>query len=235
MDRKELRGFKEFFSDVGITLTAFSIFLFIFFEIIKSDQINHQVQMYNIFISLLFSLIIFLAFFIAIRASNFKSIIIKIFGIVVLALPFLFYEILEASLKSKLDLGVYSLLLIGALLAGVGIMIWLFQKIENKIEKKGLFLVICLIFASVMFIGFKYLKFAVYIYKWIPQGTGWINAIVLGLEIGISIGLIFSPILVVLNNISLYLETKINKLSKKIKKSTSSTSKSTETKESEEN
>jgi len=197
----DMKPIEKFFEKVGVMLTAFSIFLFTFFNIISSDFVNVQNEYYKVSLGLLFGIILIVAVFIALVSQKFDKIVIKVFGLAVLALPIFLYIIMEESIKQSLSNGISFLLMVLTLFGGVGLMIWVFKKIEERIGELRFFYLVNGLLATGLFLLFKFTSLAGDVYRLIPRGTGWTEAIVVGLEVGISIGLVLAPALIVSNKL----------------------------------
>ena len=52
-----------------------------------------------------------------------------------------------------------------------------------------------------MFLIFRFTNLTKYIYDTIPKGVGWNEAMVVGLEVGVSIGIVLAPLLLVSNKL----------------------------------
>ncbi|GEM_PF-4558852 len=205
-------GFGKFFEKNGSVLTAFSIFLFLFFEVINSDHLNIEKEGHGIVLALVFGLIMIMAIFLSLEGAKSKNIIVRVFGLVLLALPLLLYEILESNIKTNLFSGAYIVFLTVSLFSGIGLVYWIFEKLENKFKMRlrGFYLY-NLLFAITLFILFKYFNLALYIHNWLPEFSGLGKALFLGLQIGIFIGLVAAPASLFLMKLSDYIELKRKK------------------------
>lgn len=105
---KESFDFKEvelYLEKSSSSLVAFSIFVAILISILDSNYFNITESTSKIIYFLLYVIIVFLSVFICFQSQNYKNILIKIMGVVILVFAFAFGSILNEPIKSGLNEG----------------------------------------------------------------------------------------------------------------------------------
>jgi len=199
-DSKEI---EHFFKRIGVALTAFSIFLFIFLEIIKADYVDVSKAENTLFLALLYSLVLIIGFFVFVVSQKYDNKIINFFGIVVLLLPILLYNILQAGVKNNLYAGGNVVLALLSVLAGM----WLVNTTFYKMKKGGLNKTVFYTISALSPAGiFAILRFTSWFGTALMQMQsifdGILETVVVSLGLGIFFGLIVVPVVAILDKLT---------------------------------
>lgn len=197
----DLTKTQTFFEKTGTALTAFSIFLFIFFEIVNTPYIDTKKTEHALILAILLGLVIGIGFFIFKISQKYEVDSITALGLVVLMLPFMLFSVLNNEVRQNITNGWYLLTFLISIVVGILTISILLTKIKNKFDDiltYILFLLGLLIFLILQdyTISFKQIYNLSLLIPW-----EILKSAILGLEIGFYLGVISIPILFFLDKL----------------------------------
>lgn len=213
----DLKQIEEFFKRIGVVLTAFSIFFFIFLEILSNPSLNINNNTGVVFVALLFVLLVVIGYFIFLISKEYGGILI-FFGSLVLISPILLFLVLEHKIKSGIFGLVLGILLLLFFLIGFTLIHKFFHEPlpfyepKKNTEKNWIFYLLCIIISSGVFIIIKYTPLFNSLLNYsssLFEGELLVfGPLVLSLEVGLVFGLILIPASFVFDKVGLYIQKK---------------------------